>query len=85
VLQSERWKLKVSQINRGEPNYELFDLAEDPDETRDVAAAHPGVVDRLAAKLPSLPRADQSDDSGGEERPLDDTTREQLEALGYVE
>ena len=31
----------------GPPRHELYDLASDPGETRDLAAAHPEVVERM--------------------------------------
>src|SRR5574340_1028869 len=57
---------------------ELFDLAADPGETRDVGAQTPGVRDRLAAELKHLP--------DGKRRPngVDATAAERLGALGYV-
>ena len=39
-------------IRRGEDHYELYDLAADPGETTDLAAARPAVVEELRAHLP---------------------------------
>jgi tetratricopeptide (TPR) repeat protein len=64
------------------PRPELFDLAADPTEARDVAAAHPEIVRDLTAALErhharglALP---------AEEASIDPLVREQLERLGYV-
>ncbi|MEM6798189.1 MAG: sulfatase-like hydrolase/transferase, partial [Planctomycetota bacterium] len=43
---STRWKLRGGQ---------LFDLIEDPNETRDIAAQHPGEVQRLSNALKAFP------------------------------
>jgi arylsulfatase A-like enzyme len=62
---------------------ELFDLSTDPGEQRNLAAAHPEVVDRLRAAIepwvapgPSRPPTSSQ---------LDPGIRQQLEALGYSE
>jgi arylsulfatase A-like enzyme len=60
-----RWKLHVSRYNRRGyspapagglknlllPNPELYDLEKDPDESYDVAALHPGIVNQMMAKM----------------------------------
>lgn len=43
-----RWKI-VSTAGGAEPAWQLFDLAADPGEQKDVAKEHPAVVQRLAA------------------------------------
>lgn len=72
-----KWKL----IEAPEP--ELYDLAEDPDELRNLAAEHPDLVEDLAALLHehagrggALPVADP----GG----IDAAMKERLEGLGYL-
>ncbi|SFO95042.1 arylsulfatase [Actinomadura madurae] len=45
------WKLVFApEVSGGTGEYALYDLATDPGETKDVAAEHPDVVERLAAK-----------------------------------
>ena len=48
VVQDERWKLHAYLYK---DRYELYDLAADPGERRDVAAEHPDVVARLSFEL----------------------------------
>jgi arylsulfatase len=47
-VRDPRWHL-VSITGGAEPAWQLFDLTADPGEQRDVAAAHPAEVKRLAA------------------------------------
>ncbi|MBL9198998.1 MAG: hypothetical protein JNL39_00775, partial [Opitutaceae bacterium] len=49
----ERWRLIV---DRAGGRVELFDLAADPQETRNVAAAQPDVVRELLARLERIPQ-----------------------------
>ncbi len=55
AMVDNRYKLVVSggkkKGKRASDAYELFDLVEDPGESRDVAAQHPDVVKRLAQQL----------------------------------
>jgi choline-sulfatase len=62
------WKLHLVQVNGKDAGLALYDLATDPAETRDVAAAHPDMVAHLSADLrpsilamhhPSPPSAEQ--------------------------
>jgi choline-sulfatase len=49
------WKLHLVQVNGKDAGVELYDLATDPTEMHDVAAAHPDIVARLRADLmPSI-------------------------------
>jgi len=61
----------------------LYDLEQDPGETRNLAAEHPEVVARLAAELAAL-IASGRDGRTEAEAAVDDETRARLEALGYV-
>lgn len=53
-----RWKLVLAPTRSGDRRW-LFDTASDPGETRDVAAAHPDVLGRLAPQLDAHRRAAQ--------------------------
>jgi hypothetical protein len=71
-----RWPWKLLAAEGGPPR--LYDLASDPGEERDLAAAEPERVRALAAELaPPGPRA------GAPASSLDAKTREQLSELGY--
>ena len=64
--------------------FELYDLAADPRELRDLAAADPSRRDRLAARLQAL--ADRLEEEAYEPVPfeMDEGTRERLRSLGYL-
>jgi arylsulfatase A-like enzyme len=63
----------------------LFDLVHDATEQRDVAAAHPEVVDALSSRLRAGFRAERPPRPPEDGAQLDDQTRAELRALGYVE
>ena len=73
------------------PEEELYDLASDPGETRDVAGEQPAALARMRARLLEvqsalgLPDLDAPLAVGAEAPELDAATREQLRALGYAE
>ena len=67
--------------HRAQGTAALYDLAADPGEERDVAAAHPAEVRRLAAELEAWRRAAERD--GGESE--GETVEEQLKGLGYLQ
>jgi len=81
--------LKLVETSRGERF--LYDLAADPDETRDLAAERPGELARMRARLEEaraslgLPALDAPLALGEDAPELDEATREQLRALGYAE
>ena len=86
VLIDGSWKL--IQLQR-EPRYELYDLARDPGELDDRAAAEPEIVRRLAEQLESERRARQ-DQRRRLARPahrieLDEEAADRLRSLGYVD
>jgi hypothetical protein len=54
-VRTDRWRLIASRTADGAPQYELFDYANDPLETRNHADAHPDVVRDLQAELDRLP------------------------------
>jgi len=68
--------------------FELYDLATDPRELRDVAADHPELVQRLRehsrAWLQACVAAG-SGDSGASPEGMSDAVRERLRSLGYVD
>ncbi len=80
AVRSGRWKLLIDDVG-GTPR--LFDLASDPGETVDVATDHPETVAALLAHLAAVDarRVFATPVDRGE---LDESTRDQLRALGYV-
>jgi choline-sulfatase len=76
TLREERWKFV-----RG-ASHELYDLAADPEESRDVVTAQPIDAERLATALEEL-TAELA--AGPAQRlALDEASRRALESLGYV-
>jgi choline-sulfatase len=71
-----RWKYVEA------PTPELYDLEDDPGETRNVADEHPERARDLADLLDSLSAG--ADEAGAGTVELDDASREALESLGYV-
>lgn len=63
--------------------WELFDLARDPEETRDLAGADPETARLLRMRLERVWR-ELGEPEAGSEVPLDEETRRRLEALGYL-
>jgi arylsulfatase A-like enzyme len=77
AVRSGKWKLRHAFDKEREKDskpdmLELFDLSVDPGETRDLAAAHPEVVERLARAMAEI-RAELGDSrlgiEGGARRP----------------
>lgn len=96
VVRDARFKLVYAPLERDQiwvggagKEFVLFDLVEDPDETRDVAADHPEEVDRLKRALwrwyraPTFPVATETA-TCGEERTMDGETEKLLRSLGYL-
>lgn len=52
TIRTERWRLVTDPAGE---RIELFDYVSDPDETRNHAAEHPGVVEELLKRLPPVP------------------------------
>jgi arylsulfatase A-like enzyme/Flp pilus assembly protein TadD len=75
ALRTDRWKLVRA------PRPELYDVAQDPGETRDLAAARPELVRELDAQLERRVAAGAVDPVAVV---LDAATRDELQALGYV-
>jgi arylsulfatase A-like enzyme len=63
---------------------ELYDLARDPHELRDLVDAEPGVAARLAARLDDLIERLERRGSAASRGGVDAETRARLAALGYV-
>jgi arylsulfatase A-like enzyme len=63
MLRRGRWKL-IYQPLQDRVLWQLFDLVEDPDCTRDLAALHPALFAALRAEMATWLRADGIDDSG---------------------
>ena len=67
------------------PRAELFDLAEDPGERQDLAAARPAAVDAARRSLAALvQRARDAAPQGAAERAVSEEEMAQLRALGYA-
>ncbi len=81
AVQTARFKLIAS---RRPPSEALYDLAEDPLETRDAAAEHPEELARHRALLEAYLASPARDPGSGAEAALDAQTLRQLEALGYL-
>jgi Flp pilus assembly protein TadD len=62
------------------PEPELYDLARDPGETRNLAAEHPERLERMAAELREITARERTSDS----IELDPAARAALESLGYA-
>jgi arylsulfatase A-like enzyme/tetratricopeptide (TPR) repeat protein len=74
ALAGERWKLIRAA------DAELYDLSSDPGESKNVAAANPGVVQGMVARLSMLASATAASPSA----PAATEVGERLRALGYV-
>lgn len=77
TIRTPEWKYIMA------PRPELYDLTQDPEETRNVIAENEVVAQRMASELQAWVTEDRSRGTN-EAKPLDDETRAKLEALGYV-
>lgn len=85
ALRADDWVL-MTDLSLG--GRELYNLAEDPGETRDVAGGFPQREEMLAGMLSHLVSAAEGGRPGGsDERPgrTDARTRETLKTLGYID
>jgi arylsulfatase A-like enzyme len=85
TVQTERYKLVSCKRTQGE---RFYDLVTDPEETRDAAGANPRELERLRALLIGYrTHANAAEPIAPQDIPadVDDATREQLRALGYLE
>lgn len=79
ALIEERYKLILAE----DGGTELYDLAADPGETRDVSEARPEVTAELRRRLEGIGAPWGSREAAGDETDME-LLRERLEALGYL-
>ena len=79
---TDRYKYVSSEFPRWE---HLYDLEQDPGETRDVKAERPAELARHRALLEAYRSQARSEAPAVDDEPLDPLTRDRLEALGYIE
>lgn len=87
ALRSPGWKLVLANADnpRGLEEVELYDLAKDPGETRNLAGAMPDRVAALRADLEALRVAARAAAVDAVEGEIDEASRERLRALGYIQ
>jgi arylsulfatase len=79
----EQWPYRMIDMLDA-PAPQLYRVDVDAGETRNLAAAQPDVVTRLA-ELATQMQPDAGSFAPGEQVPIDDALRQQLEALGYID
>jgi arylsulfatase A-like enzyme len=82
AVQTDRYKYVSSEFPRWE---RLYDLVEDPDETRDIKAERPDELARHQALLADYRSRTGANAPALDDDDLDALTRDRLEALGYIE
>jgi arylsulfatase A-like enzyme len=80
-VQDGKWKLVLGVGGRRPTGLELYDLAADPQETRNVATLHPEELRRLRGELMGWVRNRPGRHAGQED---DEETLKALRALGYA-
>ena len=75
------WKLLV---NERSGRVRLFDIASDPNETSDISAANPAIVERLEGALAEWARIDVPMWKDRHSAQLTEEEKQQLRALGYM-
>jgi arylsulfatase A-like enzyme len=78
AIQNGDWKL-VSEIGEGVEDVDLYHLAVDPDERKDLSERYPERVERMRRRMHLEARA------ASDELPRIDETLERLRAIGYVQ
>ncbi len=86
-LRTETWKyIEANEGNpRGVPTRELFDVAADPGETRNVAEQQLELAERLASEAATAVQFAESGSLAGAETEVSKTECERLAALGYMD
>jgi hypothetical protein len=82
-LTYRRGRYKSSWSRAADGSFYLVDLESDPNETRDVAASHPAVVERQRARMEALSGALAAPDA--EVDALPDELIKRLRSLGYMQ
>ena len=82
ALAAGPWKLVVASDARTQP--ELYALEDDPQELRDVSAAHPARTEELLTRLEALLLEEQEGHAARAGRSLDASEEELLGDLGYA-
>lgn len=90
VVMTRRWKRFVKGLLHKVqiPSIQLYDLAEDPGETNNIASEREAVADRLLASYSRLvERCDERADNVGSHRKsrLEDDVSQHLKSLGYLD
>jgi arylsulfatase A-like enzyme len=78
AIQNQDWKL-VSEIGEGVGDADLYHLAVDPDERKDLSERYPERLEEMRQVMRSKARATS------DELPRIDETLERLRAIGYVQ
>lgn len=81
--ESGGWKLIMTPVPGGEPRVELYDLLNDPEEQRDLAASNPDDVERLRSEYEAV-REHLAASAHGSTVELSEETQQRLKALGYL-
>jgi arylsulfatase A-like enzyme len=82
ALMTERWKVIVHDAGN---EVEVYDLAADPGEERDVAGEHPVLAGFARQRLNELAGAQPASTApAADTPPLDSETLERLRPLGYL-
>jgi arylsulfatase A-like enzyme len=82
-LETERFKLVLTPRPDGD-RIELFDLAADPGETRDISSEDAALAGALAGRLAEWMDESARRSGTARDRILDDSLREQMGGLGYL-
>lgn len=77
-VQDERFKLILA------PQIELYDLIEDPEETKNLAESHPSETRRLVALAEKFIQESGKNAMAQSFHQVDEETRQRLAALGYI-
>jgi arylsulfatase A-like enzyme len=86
-IRTPQWSMIVANTGnpRGLAPVELYDLARDPDQQKNLASENPDRVAALQRDLDSLRKAAKSGAVHGVAGALDDAEKERLRALGYIQ